>query len=103
MDEEIKKVIEVLKSGGVILYPTDTIWGIGCDATNAKAVARVYDIKRRQDSKAMLVLVDDCNKLERYSNGVTETAYQLIEFSEKPLTIIFDEAKNLIDSYYDKM
>ena len=95
MDEEIKKVIEVLKSGGVILYPTDTIWGIGCDATNAKAVARVYDIKRRQDSKAMLVLVDDCNKLERYSNGVTETAYQLIEFSEKPLTIIFDEAKNL--------
>ncbi|MEG2820391.1 MAG: L-threonylcarbamoyladenylate synthase, partial [Muribaculaceae bacterium] len=81
--------------GGVILYPTDTIWGIGCDATNADAVKRVYEIKRRADNKAMLVLMDSANNLERYVTEVPEMAYQLIDVSDKPLTIIYDNAYNL--------
>lgn len=93
--EEIKRACDVLHKGGVILYPTDTIWGIGCDATNEEAVRRVYEIKRRADSKAMLVLVDNDVKVQSYIHEVPDVAWDLIELSEKPLTIIYDGARNL--------
>ena len=95
MKEDIKKACEVMNKGGVILYPTDTIWGIGCDATNEEAVKRVYEIKKRADSKAMLVLVDNAVKVDFYVNQAPEVAFDLIELSTKPLTIIYDDAKNL--------
>ena len=95
MKEDIRKACEVLQKGGVILYPTDTIWGIGCDATNEEAVKRVYEIKKRADSKAMLVLVDNAVKVDFYVNQAPEVAFDLIELSTKPLTIIYDDAKNL--------
>lgn len=95
MKEDIRKACEVMQKGGVILYPTDTIWGVGCDATNAEAVKRVYEIKKRSDSKAMLVLVDNAVKVDFYVDGAPEVAFDLIELTNKPLTIIYDGAKNL--------
>ncbi len=93
--EEIKKACQVMNEGGVILYPTDTIWGIGCDATNEEAVRRVYEIKHRADSKAMLVLVDSAVKVDFYVKDVPDVAWDLIELADKPLTIIYDGARNL--------
>ena len=93
--DEIKRACDVLYHGGVILYPTDTVWGIGCDATNEEAVRRVYEIKQRIDSKAMLVLVDSDVKVDFYVREVPAVAWDLIEFSTKPLTIIYDGARNL--------
>lgn len=84
-----------MQEGGVILYPTDTIWGIGCDATNEDAVRRVYEIKQRADSKAMLVLVDSSVKVDFYVQDVPEVAWDLIEVADKPLTIIYSGARNL--------
>lgn len=84
-----------MRKGGVILYPTDTVWGIGCDATNPDAVRRVYEIKRRNDSKAMLLLVDSADRISRYVGNVPTVAWDLIELSNKPLTIIYDGARNL--------
>jgi L-threonylcarbamoyladenylate synthase len=95
MIEDIKAALDVLQKGGVILYPTDTIWGIGCDACNEDAVKRVYAIKNRIDSKSMLVLMENAALLERYVAEVPEIAYDLIELTEKPLTIVFDGAKAL--------
>ena len=95
MVDDLKKANEVLRKGGVILYPTDTIWGIGCDATCEDAVKRVYEIKRRSDTKAMLTLLDSTSRLERYINDLPDIAYDLIECSDKPLTIIYSGAKNL--------
>ena len=95
MNEDIKKACEVMNAGGVILYPTDTVWGIGCDATNQAAVRKVYDIKQRSDSKAMLVLVDSEVKVDFYVSEVPPVAWDLIELAEKPLTIIYDGARNL--------
>lgn len=95
MIEEIKKACQVMRDGGVILYPTDTIWGIGCDATNPEAVRRVYDIKQRIDSKALLVLVDSPVKVDFYVSDVPEIAWDLLEVAEKPLTIIYSGARNL--------
>lgn len=95
MIEDIKAALEVLQKGGVIIYPTDTIWGIGCDAVNDEAVKRVYEIKKRVDSKSMLVLMENAALLDRYVDEVPEIAFDLIEVSDKPLTIIFDGAKNL--------
>ena len=110
-EEDIKKAVEVLRKGGVILYPTDTVWGIGCDATNAEAVKRVYDIKQRDDSKAMICLVDSDARLQRYVRNVPDVAWQLIDSLKtvsddsvvgtknvppaKPTTIILDGAVNL--------
>lgn len=93
--EEVKRACEVMNKGGVILYPTDTVWGIGCDATNPEAVRKVYDIKRRSDSKAMLVLVDSSVKVDFYVSDVPDVAWDLIELATRPLTIIYDGARNL--------
>ena len=93
--EDIKNAVEVLRSGGIILYPTDTIWGIGCDATNAMAVKRIYEIKQRQDTKSMLVLMENPNLLNSYISEVPEIAWELIEVADTPLTIIYPGAKNL--------
>ena len=94
-EEDIKQAVTVLRQGGVILYPTDTVWGIGCDATNAEAVKRVYDIKRRDDSKALICLVDSDNRLQRYVRNVPDVAWQLIDCCDRPTTLILDGAVNL--------
>jgi L-threonylcarbamoyladenylate synthase len=93
--DDILKAVEILRSGGVILYPTDTIWGIGCDATNPVAVKQVYDIKQREDSKSMLVLMENPNLLNSYVANVPEIAWELIDVAVNPLTIIYPGAKNL--------
>lgn len=98
MIEDIKKACEVMQAGGVILYPTDTIWGLGCDATNAEAVKKVYDIKHRMDQKAMLVLVDSPVKIDFYVPDVPEVAWDLVDLTTKPLTIIYSNARNLADN-----
>ncbi|NLY24515.1 MAG: threonylcarbamoyl-AMP synthase [Bacteroidales bacterium] len=95
MQEDIKKACEVLRNGGIILYPTDTIWGIGCDATNEEAVNRIYKLKERDDSKSMLVLMDNPAKLQTYIQEVPDIAWDLIDLTDKPLTIIYEDAKNL--------
>lgn len=95
LNEEIKKTTQVLIDGGIILYPTDTIWGIGCDATNPEAVKRIYELKKRSDSKSMLVLLDSEAKLNYYLEEVPDLALDLIEMAEKPLTIIYDKARNV--------
>ena len=97
-EQDIKNAVEVLRKGGVILYPTDTVWGIGCDATNAEAVKRVYDIKQRDDSKAVICLVDSDARMQRYVRRVPDVAWQLIDSLKdggKPTTIILDGAVNL--------
>ncbi|MDD4225153.1 MAG: L-threonylcarbamoyladenylate synthase [Mariniphaga sp.] len=94
MQNDLKKAVDVLKRGGVILYPTDTIWGIGCDATNPEAIDRIYKIKKREDSKSMLVLLENPAFLERYVNEVPEIAWDLVEISDTPLTVIYPGAKN---------
>ena len=93
--DDLKEACRVLQAGGLILYPTDTIWGIGCDATNEEAVRKVYELKQRADHKAMLVLVDNPAKLNGYVDEVPDVAWDLIELSDKPLTIIYSNAKNL--------
>jgi L-threonylcarbamoyladenylate synthase len=95
MHDDIKKALEVLKNGGIILYPTDTIWGIGCDATNENAVEKIYKIKKREDSKSMLVLMENPALLERYVDDVPEIAWDLVEVAITPLTVIYPNAKNL--------
>jgi L-threonylcarbamoyladenylate synthase len=95
MLEDVNAAVQVLKKGGIILYPTDTIWGIGCDATNMDAVDKIYTIKERSDAKSMLVLLDNAIRLERYLHEVPEIAWDLIELSDNPMTIIYPEAKNL--------
>lgn len=99
-EEDIKKAIETMRKGGVILYPTDTVWGIGCDATNADAVKRVYEIKQREDSKALICLVDSDARMQRYFRNVPDVAWQLIDslkeaVDAKPTTLILDGAINL--------
>lgn len=94
-EDDIKNAIETMKKGGVILYPTDTVWGIGCDATNAEAVAKIYNIKHRDDSKAMICLVDSEARLQRYVRNVPEVAWNLMELADKPTTVILDNAVNL--------
>jgi len=95
MKEEIRKCIETLRKGGTILYPTDTVWGIGCDATNAKAVLKVYRIKKRLESKGLLVLLDRVEKLPEYVPEIPDIAYDLLQNVHTPLTIIYPEVKNL--------
>src|SRR5574344_2041600 len=94
-EEDIRNAIEVMRRGGTILYPTDTVWGLGCDATNAEAVKKVYEIKHRDDSKALICLVDSAVRLQRYVRNVPNVAWQLLECAEKPTTVILDGAVNL--------
>ncbi len=102
MQKEIQTCHEVLNKGGLILYPTDTVWGIGCDATNAEAVEKVYRLKQRADSKALICLVADDRMLKKYIKKIPDAAYDILDISEEPITIIYDEpqnlAKNLIPS-----
>ena len=93
--DDIRQAVEVMNAGGVILYPTDTIWGIGCDATNAEAVKKVYEIKRRVDSKALITLVDSEPKLEFYVREIPPVARDVIDYSTRPTTVIFDGGRNL--------
>ncbi|MCX2473702.1 L-threonylcarbamoyladenylate synthase [Pedobacter sp. MC2016-05] len=95
LKDEINRALEVIKNGGVILYPTDTIWGLGCDATNADAVEKLLKIKNRPAEKSLIVLLDVDSKLQSYVKEIPEVAYDLIEYAENPLTIIFSNAKNL--------
>ena len=92
MIAEIQKALEVLRSGGIILYPTDTVWGIGCDATDPAAVAKVYEIKKRADSKSLVLLASDMDMICRYVKEVPEMAVQLVEVNDKPMTIIYPGA-----------
>lgn len=89
---EIQKALEVLRRGGIILYPTDTVWGIGCDATDPEAVAKVYAIKRREDSKSLVLLASDMDMICRYVKEIPEMAVQLVEVNDKPMTIIYPDA-----------
>jgi L-threonylcarbamoyladenylate synthase len=93
--QDIEKSLEVLKNGGIILYPTDTIWGLGCDATNAEAVSKIYGLKKRVDSKSMLILLDNENRLPYYIEMVPDIAWELIDANDQPMTIIYPGAKNL--------
>ena len=95
MNEDLKKACDVLRKGGLILYPTDTSWGIGCDATNEEAVQRVYTLKQRADNKAMLLLLGNEARLESYVQEVPEIAWSLIEVADRPLTLIYPGARNL--------
>lgn len=95
MQEQIQKCIEVLKNDGIILYPTDTVWGLGCDATNEEAVKKIYEIKQREDSKSLITLVSSDAMLQKYVVEVPELAWDLIDLATKPTTIIYPKAKNL--------
>jgi len=92
---EIEKALAVLKNGGVILYPTDTVWGLGCDATNEEAAAKINEIKARTADKSFIILLDTDAKLQSYVSEVPDVAYDLIEYAENPLTLVFPGAKNL--------
>src|SRR6187402_3303752 len=95
MKKEIDKCLEVLQAGGIILYPTDTVWGIGCDATNADAVAKIFELKSRPEAKSMIILLDHTGRLSGYIKEVPQQAYELMELSEQPLTVVLEGAKNL--------
>ncbi|MGB6152261.1 MAG: L-threonylcarbamoyladenylate synthase [Pricia sp.] len=100
LTEEVNACLKVLENGGLILYPTDTVWGLGCDATNEAAIKKIYDLKKRDDRKALICLVANDAMLERYVENVPELAYDIIDLSTKPTTLIYDHpkgvAKNLI-------
>ncbi|SDD63295.1 L-threonylcarbamoyladenylate synthase [Mucilaginibacter pineti] len=93
--DEVANAFKVLQEGGIILYPTDTIWGIGCDATNTEAIQKIYRLKQRDEAKSMIILLDTENKLESYVQEVNPLAYDLIEYAENPLTLIMPGAKNI--------
>jgi L-threonylcarbamoyladenylate synthase len=95
MQEEIQKCIEVLKAGGIILYPTDTVWGLGCDATNEEAVKKIYTIKQRDDAKSLITLVCNDGMLQKHVAEVPELAWDIIDLATKPTTIIYPQGKNL--------
>ncbi|OCX54533.1 threonylcarbamoyl-AMP synthase [Mucilaginibacter sp. PPCGB 2223] len=95
LKEEVAKALKVLQDGGIILYPTDTIWGIGCDAGNEEAVKKIYALKQREESKSMIILLENDNQLQSYVNEVPDIAYDLIEYTENPLTLVMPGAKNL--------
>jgi len=93
--DEVAKALKVVQDGGIILYPTDTIWGIGCDATNTEAVKKIYNLKQRDEAKSMIILLDTENRLESYIKEVPAIAYELIEFAENPLTLVMPGARNI--------
>lgn len=95
IDDDIRLACEALRRGELILYPTDTVWGIGCDATRSDAIKKIFKLKQRADNKALIVLVSDVNTLNRYVDEIPEVAFDLIELSEKPITIVYDRGRNL--------
>ena len=98
MDREIQKCLEVLRSGGIILYPTDTVWGLGCDATNRDAVQRIYDLKRSENKRSMLVLCDSSDRVVRYVNKAPAIAFEVAELSTSPITLILPGAVGLAEN-----
>ncbi len=100
IDDEINNALTILKKGGTILYPTDTVWGIGCDATNHQAIEKIFQLKQRAESKSMICLVSDFKMLNQYIESVPEVAYDILKYAKKPTTIIYDQplhvAENLI-------
>ena len=102
MQNQINAASEILKQGGIILYPTDTIWGIGCDATNEEAVKRIYKLKKRSDSKSLIVMVENVVRLQRTVEEVPEVAWDIIDYSKKPVTIIYDNPKGIANSAVNK-
>ena len=100
IEEEISEALVILKKGGIILYPTDTVWGIGCDATNADAIDRIYALKKRNEEKALICLVSDFKMLNQYVEEVPEVAYDILKYASKPTTIVYDKpiriAENLV-------
>ena len=95
INEEVHNAFEVIKNGGIILYPTDTVWGIGCDATNTEAVKKIYELKRREETKSMIVLMNTDRMMNTVFNDIPEVAWQIIELSEKPTTLILDNPRNV--------
>jgi L-threonylcarbamoyladenylate synthase len=93
--DDIINALKVLRAGGVILYPTDTVWGLGCDATNAEAVRKVYAIKKREDSKSLIILVNSVDMLSRYVDNPPDVALQMAELTDRPLTIVYDRGRSL--------
>jgi len=100
--DEVAKAFKIIQDGGIILYPTDTIWGIGCDATNTEAVQKIYRLKQRDEAKSMIILLDNDNKLQSYVAEVPDVAYDLIEFAENPLTLVMPGAKNISPALINK-
>jgi len=100
--DEVAKAFKIIQDGGIILYPTDTIWGIGCDATNTEAVQKIYRLKQRDEAKSMIILLDNDNKLQSYVAEVPDVAYDLIEFAENPLTLVMPGAKNVSPALINK-
>ena len=94
---DLAGALKVLRAGGVILYPTDTVWGLGCDATNVKAVSRIYEIKQRAENKSLIILVNSVAMLERYVENPPEVAIEMAELSEKPLTVVYDRGRSLAE------
>ncbi len=95
INEEVHKAFEIIKEGGIILYPTDTVWGIGCDATNAEAVQKIYALKQREESKSMIVLMNNDRMLYNVFKEIPEVAWQIMDLSEKPTTLILDNPRNV--------
>ena len=95
LKDEVANALKIIQDGGIILYPTDTIWGIGCDATNTEAVKKIYRLKQRDEAKSMIILLDTENKLESYVSEVSPLAYDLIAYAENPLTLVMPGAKNI--------
>lgn len=93
--EDMREAVNTMRNGGIILYPTDTVWGIGCDATNEEAVSRIYKLKRREETKSMLVLVESVLKVKSYVGEIPDVGYDMMDITDKPLTMILDGAKNL--------
>jgi L-threonylcarbamoyladenylate synthase len=98
LKDEVAKALKVIQDGGIILYPTDTIWGIGCDATNTEAVKKIFALKQREEAKSMIILLDTDNKLQSYVREVPDIAYDLIEYAENPLTLVMPGAKNISEA-----
>ncbi len=95
MEEALLKSLEILQKGGILLYPTDTVWGIGCDATNEEAIKKIYALKKRQNSKALICMVSDIRMLEKFVYEIPDAAYDIISLASKPTTIIYDSPMNL--------
>jgi L-threonylcarbamoyladenylate synthase len=98
MKDQIARAVQVLRNGGLILYPTDTVWGIGCDATNAEAVDKIYKLKESVNKKSMIVLIGDIDSVGRYVNGAPAVAWDLLETATSPLTLILSGAANVAEN-----